>query len=107
RKEDDPLLRGAGHYVADAVPANALHAVVLRSPHAHARFRLMDIEKTRAMPGVGLGLADDDIADLGNLPCEAAIPDVEMAVPPYPILARDVVRHVGDAIAFVVADKVE
>src|SRR6185312_4183723 len=107
RKEDDPLLRGAGHYVADAVPAGALHAVVLRSPHAHARFRLMDIDKVRAMPGVRLVLTADDIADLGDLPCEAAIPDVQMTVPPYPVLARDVVRHVGDAIAFVVADTVE
>ena len=106
RKEDDPLLRGAGRYVADAVPAGALHAVVLRSPHAHARFRLMDIGKVRAMPGVRLVLTADDIADLGNLPCEAAIPDVKMTVPPYPVLARDVVRHVGDAIAFVVADTV-
>jgi carbon-monoxide dehydrogenase large subunit len=106
RKEDDPLLRGAGRYVADAVPAGALHAVVLRSPHAHARFRLMDIGKVRAMPGVRLVLTAEDIADLGNLPCEAAIPDVPMKVPPYPVLARDIVRHVGDAIAFVVADTV-
>ncbi|HVV60364.1 MAG TPA: xanthine dehydrogenase family protein molybdopterin-binding subunit [Pseudolabrys sp.] len=104
RKEDDPLLRGAGRYVADAVPAGALHAVVLRSPHAHARFRLVDIETPRAMPGVRLVLTAADLADLGDLPCEAAIPDVPMKVPPYPVLARDVVRHVGDAIAFVVAD---
>src|SRR5262249_22982336 len=40
RKEDDALVRGAGRYVADHTPAGALHAVVLRSPHAHARFRI-------------------------------------------------------------------
>ncbi len=38
RKEDDPLLRGAGRYIADIAPEATLHAVVLRSPHAHARF---------------------------------------------------------------------
>ena len=42
RKEDDALLRGRGRYVADYAPANLLHAVVLRSPHAHARFRITD-----------------------------------------------------------------
>ena len=40
RKEDDPLLRGLGRYVADIAPRDTLHAVVLRSPHSHARFRL-------------------------------------------------------------------
>ena len=36
RKEDDPLLRGFGRYIADAAPRDTLHAVVPRSPHAHA-----------------------------------------------------------------------
>ena len=40
RKEDDPLLRGHGRYVADHAAEGALHAVMVRSPHAHARFRL-------------------------------------------------------------------
>ena len=52
RKEDDALLRGRGRYVADYAPANLLHAVVLRSPHAHARFRISEIAKARATPGV-------------------------------------------------------
>ena len=52
RKEDDPLMRGAGRYVADVAPAGALHAVVVRSPHAHARFRISIPAKARAMPGV-------------------------------------------------------
>ena len=43
RKEDDPLMRGAGRYVADVAPANSLHAVVLRSPHAHAVFASADL----------------------------------------------------------------
>jgi len=104
RKEDDALLRGQGRYVADVAPPAALHAVVLRSPHAHARFRIVDLDRVRAMPGVALVLAAPDVAKLQPLPTPGVIPDVEIDVPPYAILAHDVVRHVGDAIAFVVAD---
>jgi carbon-monoxide dehydrogenase large subunit len=107
RKEDDPLLRGNGRYVADLAPAGALHAAVLRSPHAHARFRIADTAKARAMPGVALILTGADTARLGDLPCQSELPGATIAVPPYPILACDVVRHVGDAVAFVVADTVE
>ena len=52
RKEDDTLLRGAGRYIADVAPAATLHAVVVRSPHAHARFRIGDLGRVRAIPGV-------------------------------------------------------
>jgi carbon-monoxide dehydrogenase large subunit len=54
RKEDDSLLRGTGRYVADVAPQASLHAVMLRSPHAHARFRIDDLDRVRAMPGVHL-----------------------------------------------------
>jgi len=104
RKEDDRLLRGAGCYVADVAPEGSLHAVVLRSPHAHARFQFNDLAKVRAMPGVRLVLTAAEIADLGPLPTPGVIPDLPIEVPPYPVLAREVVRHVGDAVAFVVAD---
>ena len=93
RKEDDVLVRGAGRYVADHTPDGALHAVVLRSPHAHARFRITDAAKARAMPGVALLLTASDTADLGGLPCQGAIPDTEVIVPPYPILAHEEVRR--------------
>ena len=66
RKEDDPLIRGAGHYVADLAPADAGHAVVLRSPHAHARFRMTDLRRAREMPGIRTILTFEDIADLGS-----------------------------------------
>ena len=107
RKEDDALLRGQGCYVADVAPPATLHAVVLRSPHAHARFAIAELERVRAMPGVRLVLTAPDIAGLGPLPTPGVIPDVEIKIPLYPILAREVVRHVGDAIAFVVADTLE
>ncbi len=104
RKEDDVLLRGAGRYVADVAPAATLHAVMLRSPHAHARFSIHELERVWAMPGVRLVLTAAEVADLGPLPTPGVLPDVDIKVPVYPILARDVARHVGDAIAFVVAD---
>jgi carbon-monoxide dehydrogenase large subunit len=103
RKEDDPLLRGGGRYVADYAPAGLLHGVVVRSPHAHARFEI-DAGKARAIAGVRLVLTAEDLADLGDLPCTVAIPGTTIPVPPYPILARREARHVGDAVAFVVAD---
>ncbi len=107
RKEDDTLLRGAGRYIADVMPANPLHAVMVRSPHAHARFRIGDLAKVKAAPGVRLVLTAADISGLGPLPTPGVLPDVDIKVPVYPILAKDVVRHVGDAVAFVVADSID
>ncbi len=104
RKEDDALLRGAGRYVADVAPQATRHAVVLRSPHAHARFSIHELDRVRAMPGVRLVLAAADVAALGPLPTPGVLPGVDIKIPVYPILAKEVVRHVGDAIAFVVAD---
>jgi carbon-monoxide dehydrogenase large subunit len=106
RKEDDPLLRGCGRYIGDVAPRETLHAVVVRSPHAHARFAI-DAAKARAMPGVGLVLTGSETANLGLLPCHVELPNAKIDVPPYPILARYEVRHVGDAIAFIVADSLD
>jgi aerobic carbon-monoxide dehydrogenase large subunit len=106
RKEDDPLLRGRGRYIAEAALGETLHAVILRSSHAHARFYL-DATKAREMPGVQLVLTAAETDDLGPLPCTVELPNTKLDVPPYPILSRDVARHVGDAIAFVVADTPE
>jgi carbon-monoxide dehydrogenase large subunit len=107
RKEDDPLLRGAGRYIADVSPTKPLQAVVIRSPHAHARFRIGDLARVRTMPGVHLVLTAADISTLGPLPTPGVLPDVAIQIPEYPILAKDVVRHVGDAVAFVVADSLD
>ncbi len=107
RKEDDALVRGAGRYIADVAPEATLHAVVVRSPHAHARFAIQDLTRVRKMPGVRLVLTADDIEELGPLPTPGVIPGPHIDVPFYPILARDVVRHAGDAVAFVVADTLD
>ena len=107
RKEDDALVRGAGRYVADYAPENLTHAVVLRSPHAHARFRITDTGAARAVPGVRLVLTAEDLGELGPLPCQGLVPGADINVPPYPVLARNEVFHVGDAIAWVVADHLD
>src|SRR3954471_12984775 len=107
RKEDDALLRGAGTYVADVSPQATLHAVVLRSPHAHATFSISDLERVRAMKSVRLVLTAEDIKELGPLPTPGVLPGVDIKVPHYPILAIDTVKHVGDAIAFVVGDTLD
>ncbi len=106
RKEDDALIRGKGRYTDDYAPSAALHALVLRSPHAHAKFTI-DASRARSLPGVAAVLTGDDVKNLGGLPCLFNLPDEPFTAPPYAILARDVVRHVGDAVAFVVADTIE
>src|SRR6195256_6220957 len=106
RKEDDALIRGKGRYTDDVSPQPAMHALVLRSPHAHAKFTI-DATKARGLPGVAAILTAEDVKDLGELPCLVNLEVDPFTGPPYPILPRDDVRHVGDAIAFVVADTVD
>lgn len=106
RKEDDALICGKGRYTDDVAPSPALQALMLRSPHAHATFTI-DATKARGMPGVALILTAADVADLGGLPCLFNLETDPFTAPPYPILAKDEVRHVGDAVAFVVADTVD
>ena len=107
RIEDARFLRGEGRYLADIALRGALHGHVLRSPHAHALIRGMDVSPVRGMPGVhGIFTHADLAADgVGNLPCMAAVSP--MIVPPRPALADGRVRHVGDPVAFVVADSAE
>jgi aerobic carbon-monoxide dehydrogenase large subunit len=106
RKEDDALIRGKGRYTDDFAPQAALHALVLRSPHAHAKFTI-DASRARGLPGVALILTAEDVGDLGDLPCLFNLEVDPFTGPPYPILPKDEVRHVGDAVAFVVAGTID
>jgi aerobic carbon-monoxide dehydrogenase large subunit len=110
RLEDWRFLTGQGRYVDDFNLPGQLHAAVLRSPHGHALIEGISAAAARAMPGVrGVFTAADLDADgVGALPCIARVATVApMIVPPRPALARDRVRHVGDPVAFVVADSAE
>src|SRR6186713_163365 len=106
RKEDDALIRGKGRYTDDYAPQAALRCLMLRSPHAHAKYTI-DASRARTLPGVALILTADDVANLGNLPCLFNFETDPFTGPPYPILAKDEVRHVGDSIAFVVAETID
>jgi carbon-monoxide dehydrogenase large subunit len=109
RKEDQAFITGAGRYVDDERREGVLRGYVLRSPHAHARFTITDVSAAAAMPGVHLVLTAQDLTELGDLPCQALMKNVDgrkQKQQRYPILAIDVVRHVGDAVAFVVAETV-
>ncbi|MDA9503564.1 carbon monoxide dehydrogenase [Bradyrhizobium sp. CCBAU 11386] len=106
RKEDDALIRGKGRYTDDYAPQAALRCLMLRSPHAHAKYTI-DASRARGLPGVALILTADDVKDLGNLPCLFNLETDPFTGPPYPILAKDEVRHVGDSIAFVVAETID
>src|SRR6266568_2991417 len=106
RKEDDALIRGRGRYTDDHAPSAAMHALVLRSPHAHAKFTI-NVTRARGLPGVATILTAEDVKDLGGLPCLFNLEVDPFTGPPYAILAHGVVRHVGDAVAFVVAETID
>jgi carbon-monoxide dehydrogenase large subunit len=109
RLEDERFLRGAGKYVDDIAVPGALHGYVVRSPHAHARILSVDTEAARGMPGVRAIYTVDDLKaeDIGPLPCVAKVATVDpLIIPPRPALADRVVRHVGDPVAFVVAETI-
>ena len=109
RQEDGRLITGQGQFVDDVSPTNQLVGFVLRSPYAHATIRHIDIKAAQQMSGVRLILtANELLADgVGTLPCVSSFPDpsdTPIIKPPRHILATERVRHVGDPVAFVVAD---
>ncbi len=111
RVEDHRFLTGQGRFVADAVLPGMLQAVVLRSPHAHARIMSIGADAARAMPGVHAVLTGADLLaeGLGTMPCPfpQAVVGNTLIVPPRHALAVDAVRHVGECVALVVADRLD
>jgi len=112
RKEDYRFLTGAGQYTDDVQMANMTHAYFVRSPHAHAHIKSIDIKAALAAPGV-IGIFDGkDVAgdSINGLPCGWLITDTSgqpMKEPAHPILAQGKVRYVGDHVAMVVAETFE
>lgn len=112
RKEDFRFVTGRGNYVADIVRPGMAFGAFLRSVHAHAEIVAIDTAAASAMPGVrGVFTGADMAADgVGGLPVGWGIvgrDGLPMKEPPHPALAVGKVRHVGDAVAFVVADTLE
>jgi len=111
RFEDERFVRGQGRYIADLAPAQALHGIVVRSPHPHARISSIAVDAARKMPGVSAVITGADLAadNIGPLPCARL--NVSMAspliVPACHALAREAARYVGEPVAFVVAETAE
>jgi carbon-monoxide dehydrogenase large subunit len=113
RREDRRLLTGRGQFIADLELPQMLHAVFVRSPLAHARIRAIDLSRAAATPGVIYALSGPELAR--QLP---PVPDTQLALPSkwttlvqhkfinpqQPLLAYDKVRHVGEAVAVMLAE---
>jgi len=104
RREDPRLITGAAQYTDDMTLPGMLHAVMLRSPHAHARIARVEVSRARAASGVVAVYTGADIDSLKAMPCAWLLPNAKLKVADYPCVARDVVRYVGDIVAVVVAD---
>ncbi|OLC25410.1 MAG: xanthine dehydrogenase [Chloroflexi bacterium 13_1_40CM_65_17] len=103
RVEDDRLLRGNGHFTDD-IDDGALESVLVRSPFAHARINSIDVSAARALPGVSaVYLAADLPFGQTDLPILIPHPNLTHGRTQR-CLASDVVRYVGEAVAFVVAE---
>ncbi len=113
RVEDPRLLTGGGRYPDDTrLEGPAARLYVLRSPHAHADIKSIDTSAASKAPGVLLVCTGDDVkkAGFGDLPCLVPVTNRDgtpRADTPRPMLAQGRVRHVGDPVAFVVAETLE
>jgi CO/xanthine dehydrogenase Mo-binding subunit len=103
RREDARLLAGRGRYVTDLPLDAALHLVVVRSPHAHARIAGVFIGAARARPGVRGVFTLEDLPELrGALP-PPVVPAVAVKPCRQSALADEVVRFAGEPVAVIVA----
>ncbi len=109
RTEDQRFVTGKGRYVDDIGRPGQAHAFFLRSPHAHARIRRIDLHEAQHAPGVVAVLTGDDLAadKIGGLICGWMIHSKDgspMKAGPHPALAQGKVRYVGDHVAVVIAE---
>jgi len=109
RTEDVRFIRGSGRYLDDINRPRQVHAVFVRSPHAHAEIKWIDDAEAKAMPGVlSVAVCDDLVGDgVGPIPCLIPLVGKDGAAlktPARPALAQGRARHVGDAIAVVIAE---
>lgn len=109
RIEDKRFITGKGRYTDDINLPGMTHAYILRSPYAHARIKSIDTSAAAAMEGVVTIMTGDEVGHYG-VPCGWQVNfkngDI-MKEPPHPLLVKDKVRHVGDAVVMVVAESRE
>src|SRR6266700_1232289 len=109
RKEDQRFITGKGRYTADIDRPGQAHAYFVRSPHAHAKIRKIEIKTAAAMPGVLAVLTGSELAadKIGNLVCGWMIHSKDgspMKMAPHPALATGKACYVGDPLAVVIAE---
>jgi xanthine dehydrogenase molybdopterin-binding subunit B len=101
RREDPRLITGTATYVEDIQMPGMLHAAIIRSPHAAANIRSIDIKAAASAPGVVAVFTGADTEKVGPVPCGASLPGLK--VPHHHILATARVYFVGHPVAVVVA----
>ena len=107
RLEDDPLVRGLGRYAADVPLTGQAQAYFVRSPHAFADIASIETAAAKAVPGVLAVLTAADMEGIGNVSQHPPLPGRgggKLIVPHRPALAGKTARHVGEAVALVVAE---
>jgi len=104
RREDPRMITGRGAYTDDLKLPGQTHAAFVRSPHAHARVRRVDLSRAKATPGVVAAYTGKDLAaaGVGPLPCGWLLPDLK--IPEYRGIATDKVNFVGHAVAVVIGE---
>ncbi len=110
RKEDARYLTGTGQFTADVVMPRQTYAYFLRSPHAHATIRSIDVQKAKGSPGVVGVFTGADLTGVNGLPCGWLITGTDgkpMNEPPHPVLAQGKVRYVGDGVVLVIAETLD
>jgi carbon-monoxide dehydrogenase large subunit len=111
RVEDLRLLTGKGSFTDDFVADDALHAVFVRSPHAHAKIRAIDATAALSAGAIAVFTGSDLVAagvkpilnPRDSLGVGYPSFDDNLTLPPWHALAVDKVRHVGEALALVMA----
>ena len=109
RVEDRRFVTGYGRYTDDISLPRMTYATLVRSPHAHALIRDVDVSAAQSAPGVVATFVGKDLeaAGVGGLPCGWQVDfknGEQMKEPPHPVLAVEKVRHVGDPVAIVIAE---
>jgi carbon-monoxide dehydrogenase large subunit len=103
RREDFKFITGKGRYTDDMKSQGMLHMAILRSQHAHALIKSIDLSAARAALGVRLVLSGADlVGKIGSIAPNWIIPGTK--VPDRPVVALDRVRFVGECVAVVVAE---
>ncbi|MBS1545365.1 MAG: xanthine dehydrogenase family protein molybdopterin-binding subunit, partial [Bacteroidetes bacterium] len=107
RVEDKRFITGKANYTDDIVLPGMTYGAFVRSPYANAKVKKVDISKAKSMPGVVAIYTGADVAAVNGVPCGWQVNfknGATMKEPKHPLLVADRTKHVGDPVAFVIAE---